>query len=53
MTKENNESGKTMLEMLSVIVIIFVLTIGSLATYGYLVQYHNRQETVKNISTDT
>lgn len=45
--KNNNETGRSMLETLSVIVIIMVLVIASMAGYDYLVQRHNRQETVK------
>ena len=47
MKKWKNESGRSILEMLAVIAIIALLTVGGLAGYSFLVQKNKRNESVK------
>lgn len=49
--ENNNETGRSMLEMLGVLVIMIVLIIACMAGYDYLVQFRNRQETVKMVDS--
>ena len=48
--KFKNESGRSMLEMLGVILVVALLTLGAITGYSYLIQRHRRQETVKDVS---
>lgn len=50
MRRKNEESGRSMLEMIAVLIIIGLLTMGGLTGYNYLVQRYRRQETVKEIA---
>ncbi len=50
MKKNDVEAGRSMLETLSVVAMIMVVTIASIAGFDYLIQYRNRQETVKTVN---
>ena len=50
MRKPNIESGRSMLEMIAVLIIIGLLTLGGLTGYNYLVQRYRRQESVKEVA---
>ncbi|MBQ3696247.1 MAG: hypothetical protein II938_04720 [Alphaproteobacteria bacterium] len=45
-----NESGRSMLEMLGVLIVIALLILGSLTGYNYLIQRHRTLETTKEVS---
>ena len=51
MKKNMNELGRSMLEVIGVIVVIAVLSIAGLTGYDYIVQYRKRQETAKIASS--
>ncbi|MBQ4472011.1 MAG: type II secretion system protein [Alphaproteobacteria bacterium] len=50
MRKLKSESGRSMLEVLAVLVIIGILSIGTLFGYSYLVQRHKRTEAVRQVN---
>lgn len=45
-----NQSGRTLLEMLSILAIIGVLTLGGIAGYQYAMTYYKANETVDEIN---
>ena len=47
---KDRETGRSMLEVLAVIGIVALLTMGGLTGYSYLVQSHNRQETISQVN---
>lgn len=47
---KKNESGRTMAELLAVLAILAVLTIGGILGYRYAMQYYRENETLNDIS---
>lgn len=50
MKNVRNESGRTLVEVLGVLLVMAVLTLGGIAGYSYLVQNYRRQSAAKDVS---